>query len=620
MYTTHFGFDSKPFKLKDPIDFYCNPNFDTACADILVGIRKRRGFILLTGEAGVGKTLLLRRCMARADDIHFDLLGGANLDFSNIIDHLCASLNLPAADSGSADERRRELLLKAVATRTRSNRSVALLVDDAQQATTEVLLQLQELVEIPEMQSQRLQVVLSALPDFTHRLDQPELHRLRDSIQVRCHLERLSQLETGLFIEHQLKVAGYAGQSLLPPAAIERIHYHCKGVPRTIGLLCDTVFLFASLHSEHAITPELVDTAAQTCFLADQPWLATRIESGQLGGTTAAETSPGFVAESADLDLAMSDFDFSFDHGEQTMEVRQPLQAPPAARITPSAAIVSPASPPSEARVAIAVAVAQEADTLPPDPDRQTADQGIAVISSPPPKSEILAFPLPESSSRVDRHRLDSVNVPSSRAQLALANELQMAVADHFPQTGPHLVAESAASRPSETLIGIGMPAPENHPRAANEPDTSEHLRSVAKKNPGLTRSFSSITEREKPMSRLDNLNKILKNLQNESPGVEASALISEDGLMIASALPQDLDETRVAGMTATLLNLGTRAAVELRRGDVREVIVRGEHGYSVMISAGRGALLLVLTNENSKLGLIFFDMREAIKAIRTIL
>ena len=121
-------------------------------------------------------------------------------------------------------------------------------------------------------------------------------------------------------------------------------------------------------------------------------------------------------------------------------------------------------------------------------------------------------------------------------------------------------------------------------------------------------------------MSRLDNLNKILKNLQNVSPGVEASALISEDGLMIASALPQDLDETRVAGMTATLLNLGTRAAVELRRGDVREVIVRGEHGYSVMISAGRGALLLVLTNENSKLGLIFFDMREAIKAIRTIL
>ncbi|MCX7111823.1 MAG: roadblock/LC7 domain-containing protein [Candidatus Methylumidiphilus sp.] len=121
-------------------------------------------------------------------------------------------------------------------------------------------------------------------------------------------------------------------------------------------------------------------------------------------------------------------------------------------------------------------------------------------------------------------------------------------------------------------------------------------------------------------MSRLDNLNKILRNLQSESPGVEASALISEDGLMLASSLPQDLEETRVAGMTATLLNLGTRAASELRRGEVQEVIVRGEQGYAVMISAGRGVLLLVLANETAKLGLIFFDMREAIKGIKNIL
>jgi len=126
--------------------------------------------------------------------------------------------------------------------------------------------------------------------------------------------------------------------------------------------------------------------------------------------------------------------------------------------------------------------------------------------------------------------------------------------------------------------------------------------------------------EKESPMSRLDNLKKVLKNLQSQSPGVEASALISEDGLMIASALSQDFDDTRVAGMTATLLNLGTRAATELRRGDVKEVIVRGEAGYAVMINAGRGALLLVLANETTPLGLIFFDMREAIKFIRNIL
>jgi uncharacterized protein len=121
-------------------------------------------------------------------------------------------------------------------------------------------------------------------------------------------------------------------------------------------------------------------------------------------------------------------------------------------------------------------------------------------------------------------------------------------------------------------------------------------------------------------MTRLDELNRILRKLQTDSPGIETSALISEDGLMIARAETVNMEETRVAGMTATLLNLGTRAAVELSRGAVQEVIVRGEYGYVVVISAGRGTLLLTVTNESSKLGLVFFDMREAIRALQQVL
>jgi predicted regulator of Ras-like GTPase activity (Roadblock/LC7/MglB family) len=120
--------------------------------------------------------------------------------------------------------------------------------------------------------------------------------------------------------------------------------------------------------------------------------------------------------------------------------------------------------------------------------------------------------------------------------------------------------------------------------------------------------------------SRLDEINRILQKLQNESAGVEASALISEDGLIIASFLTADMDETRVAGMAATLQNLGARAATELTRGNVREIVVRGEIGYAIMINAGRGALLLALSDESGKLGLIFFDMLEAIKALQEIL
>ncbi len=121
-------------------------------------------------------------------------------------------------------------------------------------------------------------------------------------------------------------------------------------------------------------------------------------------------------------------------------------------------------------------------------------------------------------------------------------------------------------------------------------------------------------------MSRVDSLNRILRSLQSASPDVEASALISEDGLMIASALPQHVDETRVAGMSATISSLGTRAASELERGDLDEVLVRGKEGYAVMLSAGSGTLLLALAGKQAKLGLVFLDMRRAIEDIRKVL
>jgi predicted regulator of Ras-like GTPase activity (Roadblock/LC7/MglB family) len=122
-------------------------------------------------------------------------------------------------------------------------------------------------------------------------------------------------------------------------------------------------------------------------------------------------------------------------------------------------------------------------------------------------------------------------------------------------------------------------------------------------------------------VSRVEALNRLLRALQSGSPDMEASALISEDGLIIASALPQHLDEARVAGMSATLLSLGTRAATELERGGVEEVLVRGHEGYAVLMAVGTtGTLLLTLSSRTAKLGLVFLDMRRAIEELRRIL
>ncbi len=121
-------------------------------------------------------------------------------------------------------------------------------------------------------------------------------------------------------------------------------------------------------------------------------------------------------------------------------------------------------------------------------------------------------------------------------------------------------------------------------------------------------------------MSRTDQLNHLLRALQSGTPDIEASALISEDGLMIASALPQHIEEVRVAGMSSTLLSLGTRAATELERGSLQQVLIRGENGYILMVRASEGTMLLCLTSPEAKLGLIFLDVSRAAKDIQKIL
>jgi hypothetical protein len=103
-----------------------------------------------------------------------------------------------------------------------------------------------------------------------------------------------------------------------------------------------------------------------------------------------------------------------------------------------------------------------------------------------------------------------------------------------------------------------------------------------------------------------------LRELQASSPDIEASAVVSVDGLSIASALPQGVEEDRVSAMSAAMLSLGERIATELGRGSIQQVYIKGEKGYVVLMSVGQEAVLTALAREQAKLGLIFLDMRRA--------
>lgn len=119
---------------------------------------------------------------------------------------------------------------------------------------------------------------------------------------------------------------------------------------------------------------------------------------------------------------------------------------------------------------------------------------------------------------------------------------------------------------------------------------------------------------------RRDMFQQVLEELKGSSADVEASALISTDGLMIASALPQGMDEDRVGAMSAALLSLGERAARELARGNLERVLLQGQQGYVIMSSAGGEAVLTVLAKSNAKLGLIFLDIKRAAEALSKLI
>jgi predicted regulator of Ras-like GTPase activity (Roadblock/LC7/MglB family) len=111
-----------------------------------------------------------------------------------------------------------------------------------------------------------------------------------------------------------------------------------------------------------------------------------------------------------------------------------------------------------------------------------------------------------------------------------------------------------------------------------------------------------------------------LRQLQASSPDIEASAIVSVDGLIIASALPQGVEEDRVSAMSAAMLSLGERIASELGRGSLEQVYIKGEKGYVILLAVGEEAVLTALAREQARLGLIFLDMRRATEDLEKLI
>ena len=120
-------------------------------------------------------------------------------------------------------------------------------------------------------------------------------------------------------------------------------------------------------------------------------------------------------------------------------------------------------------------------------------------------------------------------------------------------------------------------------------------------------------------LSRTDQMVSRLRQMQAASPDIEASAVVSVDGLIIASALPEEVEEDRVSAMSAAMLSLGERISTELGRGGLEQVFIKGSEGFVILTSIGTEAVLTALARKNSKIGLIFLEMQRAAEDLEQV-
>jgi general secretion pathway protein A len=268
MYTDYFGFREKPFNITpDPRFFYTNSSYQEAYASLLYGIQERRGFIVLTGEVGTGKTTLLRRLMENMEShIRFVFFYNTTLPYEEILDFICHELGLPTEDGAKLDKIRalNQFLMDRLARRE----TVVLLIDEAQNLAEEVLENLRLLSNLETATDKLLQIVLVGQPELQTKLDQPGLRQLKQRIAIQGRLERLDDEEVGPFIYYRLTTVGYKHQHLFTPDAIQEIAYYSHGVPRLINVLCDNALLIAYATSQKRITTDIVREAADDLRLA----------------------------------------------------------------------------------------------------------------------------------------------------------------------------------------------------------------------------------------------------------------------------------------------------------------------------------------------------------------
>jgi general secretion pathway protein A len=267
MYTDFFGLREHPFNVTpDPRFFYANPVYQEAYASLLLAIRGRKGFAVMVGEVGTGKTTLLRMLMDSLEaDVRFAYVYNTRLSFDELLTYAGGELGLSTAGGRLA---KIAALNDFLIEQLRRGGTGVLFIDEAQDLDNDVLESLRLLSNLETSTEKLLQIILVGQPEFEAELAQPSLRQLAQRVPTRCRLHPLSDREVGRYIAARLRTAGFQGRDLFSPAAVRRIAAGSGGIPRLINILCDNGLQVAYATSKDTVSEAMIDEVTRELGLA----------------------------------------------------------------------------------------------------------------------------------------------------------------------------------------------------------------------------------------------------------------------------------------------------------------------------------------------------------------
>jgi len=289
MYKEFFGLRANPFNVNpDPRYLFLTRHTEEALACLTYGIQSRKGFVLLTGEVGTGKTTLINKLLEwlRLQQVATAFIFNSRMNVPQFLDYMMADFGIPCDSKSKSQILQR--LYNWLLDRYRAGETAVLIVDEAQNLTDEVLEEIRMLTNLETFTEKLLQIVLVGQPELETKLKQPQLRQLRQRLTLRAKTHPLTLEETKAYVQQRLRIAGSDGRQIFDGDALNAVHKYSNGIPRVVNLLCEHCLVSAFVDQKLTIPEGVVDAVARDFDLSDN------VASGAMTvAATPAAAAPG---------------------------------------------------------------------------------------------------------------------------------------------------------------------------------------------------------------------------------------------------------------------------------------------------------------------------------------